>query len=62
MIFPQLGPEYLDERDRSIRSRMEAFYAQAITINQANWAESDTDMRFYVGDQTLWSDLYGRGE
>lgn len=38
---------------------MEAFYAQAITINQSFWGEADTDLRFYTGDQTLWSDLYG---
>ena len=38
---------------------MEAFYAQSITINQSYWGEGDTDLRFYTGDQTLWSDLYG---
>lgn len=38
---------------------MEAAYAQSITINQSFWAEGDTDTRFEVGDQTLWSDLYG---
>lgn len=59
MLFPQLGPQYYDERDRSILSRMEAFYAQAITINQAFWGEADTDTRFMEGDQSLWNDLYG---
>jgi len=38
---------------------MEAFYAEAITINQSFWGEADTDTRFEVGDQTLWTDLYG---
>jgi hypothetical protein len=38
---------------------MEAFYAEAITINQAYWGEADTDLRFYSGDQSLWNDLYG---
>ena len=38
---------------------MEAFYAEAITINLSFWGEADTDTRFEVGDQTLWSDLYG---
>lgn len=40
-------------------SRMEAFYAESITINQSFWAEADTDTRFEVGDQSLWNDLYG---
>lgn len=59
MLFPQLGPQYYDEKDKSILSRMEAFYAESITINQAFWGEADTDTRFYSGDQTLWNDLYG---
>lgn len=59
MIFPQLGPQYYDERDKGILSRMEAFYAESITINQSFWGEADTDTRFEVGDQTLWTDLYG---
>ncbi len=59
MLFPQLGPTYLDERDRGILSRMEAFYAESVTINQSFWSEADTDTRFFTGDQTLWNDLYG---
>lgn len=59
MLFPQLGPQYYDERDKPILSRMEAFYAESITINQSFWGEADTDMRFWSGDQTLWTDLYG---
>lgn len=58
-LFPQLGPTYYDEKDKGILSRMEAFYAESITINQSFWAEADTDTRFEVGDQTLWTDLYG---
>lgn len=59
MLFPQLGPVYYDEKDKAILSRMEAFYAESITINQSFWGEADTDLRFYTGDQTLWNDLYG---
>ncbi len=59
MIFPNLGPTYYDERHRDVLGKMEAFYASAITINQSFWGEADTDTRFEVGDQTLWSDLYG---
>lgn len=59
MLFPQLGPEYYDEKDKPILARMEAFYAESITINQSFWGEADTDTRFETGDQTLWSDIYG---
>lgn len=58
-LFPNLGPEYLDETDRGILQRMESFYAESITINQAFWSEGDIDQRFMAGDQTLWSDIYG---
>ncbi len=59
MIFPQLGPQYYDEKDRPLLSQMEAFYAESITINQSFWGEADTDTRFEAGDQSLWNDLYG---
>lgn len=59
MLFPQLGPQYYDEKHRDILSRMEAFYAESITIQQSFWSEADTDLRFEMGDQTLWNDLYG---
>lgn len=59
MIFPQLGPAYYNTNDKAILSRMEAFYAESITINQSFWGEADTDSRFMANDQTLWNDLYG---
>ncbi len=59
MIFPELGPQYYNERDRGMLSRMEAAYAEAITINQSFWSEADQDTRFEAGDQTLWNDIYG---
>lgn len=59
MIFPELGPQYYNEKHKGILSRMEAFYAESITINQTFWQEADTDTRFYSGDQTIWSDMYG---
>lgn len=58
-LFPQIGPEYYSEEDRSIKERMESFYSEAISINQSFWAEADTDTRFEAGDQTLWNELYG---
>ena len=59
MIFPQLGPQYYNEVDKAILSRMETFYSESITINQSFWGEADTDTRFEAGDQTLWNDVYG---
>jgi hypothetical protein len=59
MIFPSLGVPYYNEAHRDLLSRMEAFYAESVTINQAFWSEADTDTRFHAGDQTLWNDLYG---
>lgn len=59
MLFPELGPQYLDEPNRDVLAKMEAFYAQSVTINQQYWGEADTDTRFYMNDQTLWNDLYG---
>lgn len=58
-LFPQIGPEYYGEKDRDILSRMEAFYAESITLNQSFWGEADTDTRFEAGDQTLWNEIYG---
>ena len=58
-LFPDLGPTYLSEKDRSILARMEAFYAEGITINQTFWSEADQDSRFEAGDQTVFNDLYG---
>jgi hypothetical protein len=59
MLFPQLGPQYFDEEHKDILARMEAFYSEAITMNQSFWTEADTDTRFEAGDQTLWTDIYG---
>lgn len=58
-LFPNLAPQYYDDSDRSVLVRMENFYTDAITMNQMYWAEADTDTRFYVGDQTVWNDIYG---
>lgn len=59
MLFPNLGPAYYNEKDRPILQKMEAFYSESISINQAYWAEGSTDTRFEAGDQTLWNDIYG---
>jgi len=59
MLYPQLGAQYYDEKDRGLLNRMETFYAEAITPNQVFWSEADLNSRFEAGDQTAWSDYYG---
>lgn len=58
-LFPNLGNQYYDQRQRGLLERMEASYNDSITINQAFWAEADTDNRFESGDQQVFADLYG---
>lgn len=58
-LFPEFGPTYYDEKDKSVKQRMEHFYTESISINQTFWQEADTDTRFETGDQTLWNELYG---
>ena len=59
MPFPELGPIYYDERDKGMKARMEASYAEAITINLSFWQEADLDTRFECSDQTIYNQLYG---
>lgn len=61
MIFPELGPQYYNASadDKGVLSRMEAFYAESVTINQSFWQEADLDTRFENGDQTVYNELYG---
>ncbi len=58
-LFPNLADQYYDDKDKSLISRMEDFYADSVTLNQQYWAEADVDTRFYCGDQTVWNELYG---
>lgn len=58
-LFPNLPPKFYATQDREVLQRMESFYAEAITLNQAFWGEADTDTRFEAGDQTLWNEIYG---
>jgi hypothetical protein len=61
-FYPGLGPEfYVDDGGRDIKSRMEAFYADAITNNLAYWTQGDFDTRFYCNDQDVYNDcgIYG---
>lgn len=54
---------YIDgERGDSIKSargRMDNFYTQHYPANAVMWQQGAIDKRFKVGDQTLWSMIYG---
>lgn len=58
-LFPGGGSGQYDPRDKEIQQRMEDFYRDSITINQAFWGEADIDTRFEAGDQQIFSDIYG---
>ena len=58
MIFPQLSPQYYNENRRDVLERMEAFYAESITLNQSFWVEADIDTRFWSGEVSLFQELY----
>lgn len=58
-IFPNLNNQAYDEPDRSLLVFMEKCYTDSLTINQAYWAEADTDTRFESGDQQVFADVYG---
>lgn len=59
MLFPNLGPQYYDEKDRGILTRMENFYTDAVVPNQQFWGEAQQDTAYYSGYQDMWNDLYG---
>lgn len=58
-LFPQLGPVFIDEKHRQILQRMEACYAESITINQSFWSEADQDTRYFSGDQSPFDSAMG---
>lgn len=58
-LFPNLGPQYYNEQDRSILTYMEKFYTDSITLNQSFWHEAAIDTAYESGDQTLWGNIYG---
>lgn len=58
------GPSdgYIDSGDpdaRSIKQMMDHYYQSSYPANAAYWQQGAIDKRFKVGDQTLWSLIYG---
>ena len=53
---------YLDGTDGStkdLRAMMDHYYTSSYPANAAYWQQGAIDKRFKVGDQTLWSMIYG---
>jgi len=57
-LFPDVGPELYEEKDKEILNRMSSFYRDSISVNQSFWAEADLDTRFEAGDQSVYQELY----
>ncbi len=57
---PGLG--YIDASDvnaKNVKQMMDHFYQSSYPANAAYWQQGAIDKRFKVGDQTLWSMIYG---
>lgn len=53
---------YLDGQDSStkdVRAMMDHYYTSSYPANASYWQQGAIDKRFKVGDQTLWSMIYG---
>lgn len=48
-----------DPESKNIKQMMDDFYQSSYPQNAAYWQQGAIDKRFKVGDQTLWSMLYG---
>lgn len=60
-LYPQLDDAYsayYSDDDRTVSEMINYYYTQSITVQQAFWTEADQDVRFKIGDQTLYQDNY----
>jgi hypothetical protein len=57
-----LGEGYIDGNEsdaKNMRQMMDHYYQSSYPANAAYWQQGSIDKRFKVGDQTLWSMIYG---
>lgn len=57
-----LGGGYVDDTDigsKHLKQMMDQFYQMSYPANAAYWVQGAIDKRFKVGDQSLWSMIYG---
>jgi hypothetical protein len=48
-----------DVKSKNIKAIMDQFYLSSYPANASYWTQGAIDKRFVVGDQTLWSMIYG---
>ncbi len=48
-----------DETSKNSKQMVDHFYQSSYPANAAYWQQGSIDKRFKVGDQTLWSSVYG---
>lgn len=61
-VSPTLNNGYMDPSDpnsKHIKQMMDWRYTSSYPANAAYWQQGSIDKRFKVGDQSLWSMLYG---
>lgn len=57
-----LGGGYVDDTDegaKHLKQMMDQFYQTSYPANAAQWVQGSIDKRFKVGDQSIWSMVYG---
>jgi len=54
----RLPEEFLVDGDQSVLKMMQEAYEKNSQANQSYWLEGTRDVRFKVGDQNLWNELY----
>ena len=58
-IIQDLGPNYAQSPYTETNERANTFYTQNITMNLSYWTEATYDLRFFIGEQGLMTELYG---
>jgi len=61
MLFPNIGPQYIDEKNGYIKTIMENSYNEGISMNQTMWDQGALCGRYEAGDQSAFKDTYGSG-
>jgi len=59
-LFPEGVSSLYSDKGKIIKDQMEDFYNLNNDKNQVFWYEADLDTRFEAGDQSVWSELYGK--
>ena len=58
-VFPNYDPTYYTDEDRDMKSRMNDFYKNSVSLNQEFWTQAEMDTKFEAGDQSIDNDIFG---